>query len=394
MSFKGLVYGGSSLVLSLLAGCSNVANATTADHEVGYFCKDCSYQEAVELAKQKAVPNMSCRISSTPTDDYVETCYSQPKLYYVLNETSRRLNGFIVKHNNQGKMRHELQVVAESRNLSRDHTTLILEALDAKQLLARNLAKAARDFSGVINTGSATGQSRFAIQAADKNMTTAAENDPKAGCSNDPHSLALNDALNPRHKAKLTFDLANFVNDGIASGHYENQADALGKFSFELNGLGLAGGISGRIPNLMISANWGVNEVDSRFVEHTYSSPHDSSISRLRWSATLKGAEIALELIRSNSFIDGMRLDDLMDMNGPKTPKISFCIATVLMDVYNRVNYEQISSTDDLANWGGNYPVIGNDWGGSHGNDQGWICEYSFFNRTGAKIAGFLGRCP
>lgn len=395
MSFKGLVYGGSSLVLSLLAGCSNVANATTADHEVGYFCKDCSYQEAVEFAKQKAVPNMSCRISSTPTDDYVETCYSQPKLYYVLNETSRRLNGFIVKHNNQGKMRHELQVVAESRNLSRDHTTLILEALDAKQLLARNLTKAARDFSGVINTESATGQSRFAIQAADKNMTTAAENDPKANCANDPHSQALSDALNPFYADGLTRQLKDYIQQGIRSGEYENQEEALSKFHFGLTGLNVNASFSRRTgPDVSISASWGMKEKSSTYFDHEYISARDATSSSLRWLASVEGGEIRLGLSQHNSFITGLSVGNLL--SGSKKFKISLCVAKALAESFPVNTSEHTEKHEDIMNWTGPYPIVGNDWGRPEQNDRGWICEFSFKNHTGAKIAGFsfLGRCP
>ncbi|WP_166837480.1 hypothetical protein [Rheinheimera pleomorphica] len=394
MSYKGLVNGGSALILSLLASCSSVANAAAADHEVGYFCKNCSYQEAVELAKQNAVPNMSCRISSTPMEDYVETCYSQPKRYYVLNETNRRLNGFTVKHSNQGKMRHELQVVVERRNLSRDHTTLILEALDAKQLLARNLAKAAGEFSDVIDTSSRSAKSSYTLNNI-KTVAKASGSDPKANCANDPHSQALSDALNPFYADGLTRQLKDHIRQGIRSGEYENQEEALSKFNFGLTGLNVSASINRRTgPDVAISASWGMKEKSSTYFDHEYISVHDHSTSSLRWLASVEGGEVKLSLSQFNSFVGGISVGKLL--GGSTKFKISLCVARALADAFPANTFEKTTKHEDIMNWTGPYPIIGNDWGRPEQSDRGWICEYFFKNHTGAKIAGFsfLGRCP
>lgn len=394
MNFKGLASGAGAIVLSLAASWSGNVLATTAEHEVGRFCKNCTYQQAVELAKQGAVPNITCRISSTPTDDYVESCFSQAKLYYVLDETSRQLYGFIVKHGNQGVPRHALRLVVENRNLSRDHTTLIFEALDAKQLLARNLAKATSDFVRTIDTEVLAGPASSGLKLFSTDNSSVAATDVKANCQNDPHSRAFRDALDPSHVSRLNLQLNNMVQEGIASGHYESQADALGKFTFGLTGTNLTGGIAGRVPKVLLSATWGTKEVESRYVDHKYRSSRDSSMSQLRWVTSLRGADINLALSQGSSYIDGMRLDLLIGMDGYHDPKISFCLAKAVLEMSKNSTFEQTTNQGDIEHWEGGSPIIGNDWGSSHANDNGWICEYSMFNRTGAKIAGFLGRCP
>lgn len=394
MYYKGLFFAGSTLALTLLAGCSSVANATTVDLEVGYFCKDCSYQEAVEFAKQKAVPNVSCRISSTPTEDYVENCYSQPKLFFVLNETSRRLNGFIVKHNNQGMARHELVVVAEERSLSRDHSNLILEALDAKQLLNRNLAKAASDFFYEINPSTRSTASGLSLSNVGALMPLA-ETDPKANCANDPHSQALSDALNPFYADGLTRRLKDYIQQGIRSGEYQSQEEALSKFHFGIQGLNVSASASQRNgTEIAISASWGLNEKSSTYFDHEYISAFDTSSSSLRWLASVEGGEIRLGLSQYNSFISGLSVANLL--SGDRKYKISRCVAKALGDAFpdsTVVNTNEFADTND---WFGPYPIIGNTWGASAESDRGWICEYSFNKRTGANITSFsfLGRCP
>lgn len=395
MNFKGLASGASAIALSLAASWSGNVLATTAEHEVGRFCKNCSYQQAVELAKLGAVPNITCRISSTPTDDYIESCFSQAKLYYVLDETSRQLYGFIVKHSNQGVPRHELRLVVENRNLSRDHTTMILEALDAKQLLQRNLARATNDFARTINTDLPAGQSNSGLNLFNvDSFSVAAASDPKANCQNDPHSRSFRDALDPAHVSRLNLELNNLVQQGIASGRYENQSDALSKFSFGLTGMSLTGGVSNKLPKILISATWGYSETEGKYVDHFYRSQLDNSTSQLRWVTSLRGADINVALTQGSSYIDGMRLDLLVGMEGYQDPKISFCLAQAVLDLSKNSTFGRTTNHGDILNWAGSSPIIGNDWGNSRANDNGWICEYSMFNRTGAKIAGFLGRCP
>lgn len=208
-------------------------------------------------------------------------------------------------------------------------------------------------------------------------------------CQNDPHASALRDALDIFYRSALSYELQNTLKEMVISGHYKTHADAIHKILMDISKIKVRGR-SNTESNVVSTASLISGGQSILVLEITYSSPQAASISRLRW--VINGEDVTLSEV--NSFIDGMTLDDLMNRDAPLIPKISFCLASVLMDAYQGVNYEKIISSNDIENWLGSSPIIGNGLAEKHENDLGQICKYSFSNRSGSMVAEFLGRCP
>ena len=107
--------------------------------ENGFFCSNCTYQEAAEIAKREAAPKVHCVIKRSPTEDYIEECSSLTNRFFVVNESSRQIFPFTVFHNNQKGNRQQLTLATRDSSLTSEQRLAILKALDAKLQLGPSL---------------------------------------------------------------------------------------------------------------------------------------------------------------------------------------------------------------------------------------------------------------
>jgi hypothetical protein len=154
--------------------------------ENGFFCSNCSYEEAVEIAKRDAAPTINCVFGQTPTGNNIEQCSSSPKRYFVVNERNRKFFTFTVYHDNQNSQRQRLTLATRDSSLSTEKQKTILKALDAKLQLFQALQEVASEMSGEVN-------SNITADPAAPLLNQNNVDDPHTddGCNNDLHAKAL-----------------------------------------------------------------------------------------------------------------------------------------------------------------------------------------------------------
>ena len=349
--------------------------------ENGFFCSNCTYQEAAEIAKREAPPSVHCLIKKTLTEDYIEECSSLTKRYFVVNESSRQIFPFTVFHNNQQGNRQQLTLATRDSSLTSEQRLNILKALDAKLQLGSALQELASNMSGPAASMASVASSNFTKKAdsALYRQSNTQSSDPMSGCDADPHKHALENALSESYRLRLEQAARTSFQATVTNSNYSSLKEAFSEWKF--TGLGLQGGADQDESNVSWAHNIGT---------YTFSETY-MHLTELRWSVTLNEANnIDLKLSPTNSGIDGNSLASLLSRpTGALPPKISVCLLKVLQDLHfdkslsERANDRQTQHFDSFSE------MIGRN----EKRDGGRICQTTLYDRLGNVMIRFLSKC-
>lgn len=349
--------------------------------ENGFFCSNCTYQEAAEIAKRDAAPKVHCVIKSSPTEDHIEECSSQTKRYFVVNESSRRIFPFTVFHNNQQGNRQQLTLATRDSSLTSEQHRAILKALNAKLQLGPALQELASTMSGPAASMANLVNSNL-TKAADSalfSQSNTQSSDPMSGCANDPHTRALANALSESHRVLLEYNARASFETIATKSKYSLLKDSFSEWKF--TGFGMQGGADQGGFNISWHHSIGAYTLFERYVHFT----------ELHWSVTLNEANnIDVKLSPTNSGIDGNSLASLLSRpTGALPPKISVCLLKVLQDLHfdkslsERANDRQTQHFDSFSE------MIGRN----EKRDGGRICQTTLYDRLGNVMIRFLSKC-
>jgi len=349
--------------------------------ENGFFCSNCTIQEAAEIAKREAPPKVHCVIKSSPTEDYIEECSSLTNRYFVVNESSRQIFPFTVFHNNQKGNRQQLTLATRDSALTSEQRQAILKALDAKLQLGPALQELASTMSGPSASMANLVNSNLA-QDADSalfSQSNTQSSDPTSGCANDPHKHALENALSESHRVLLEYNARASFQAMVTKSKYSSLKDAFTEWKF--TGFGMQGGAYQGGFNISWQHSIGAYTLFERYVHFT----------ELHWSVTLNEANnIDVRLSSTNSIIDGNSVASLLSRpTGALPPKISVCLLQVLTDLYFDKSLSERANDRQTQHFDSSSEMIGRN----EKRDGGWICQTTLFDRNGNVLIKFLSRC-
>lgn len=364
-------------IIILLLVMMFTSSGMAAEH--GFFCSNCSYEEAVAIATSKAAPTIHCVIDQTSTDDPVEQCSSLPKRFFVVNEKSRQIFPLVVFHKQQKNQRQLLTLATRNGALSAGQQQSILKALDAKHLLFQLLLDISDSLSEEANRNLIADPAR-----ALSRQTNTGVNHPDNSCNDDPHAQALENALSESYRIDLQLRARAYFQQTLAKSTYTVLKDTFKEWTF--TALGMHGGAS----EGGFDIRWEDNVRTYNFAE-TYTIAN-GSISELRWGFTLTAADdLEVKLSSTNSAIGGWSLYALLESpTGALPPKISTCLVNVLQQryfahtLYEQANERQTQYFDDTPQMIGRNEL----------RSGGWICKYSFLDLHKNLKMQYLSKCP
>lgn len=363
--------------------------------EQGYFCANCNYQSAQEIARQQAAPTLHCKYTRTPTEDYVEQCNSLPKPYFVMNEQTGELWGFQVSHFPQGAARSHLQLRTSARNVDAALAEQ-LEILRKGKIEWPLAVTAVSDrFNQQFPTTTLAEHPIFPSGLLDAiwGKSFAASNH----CQNNPHARALSNAFSLSYRDQLKTRVQAELDRQIAAGQFASMKAAFTQF--RISGIQASGGLtaSRQQPGLTISATVQFeSRMESRFIEETYTS--GSANSYISWQVSLDDSNrrLRIDLNQGGSEIDNLNLQQMLQ-NSLGSVKLDPCVITALrnsiLDTHTPVQgslLEQHRWLDNSQPTFGRLPSRYSDGG----NDTGRVCRYTFSNPSTGFITVFLSRCP
>jgi len=356
-----------------------IFSSSTMAAEHGFFCSNCSYEEAVAIATSEAAPTVHCVIDQTSTDDPVEQCSSLPKRFFVVNKKSRQIFPLVVFHKHQKSQRQLLTLATTNGALSTRQQQSILKALDAKHLLFPLLLEISDNLSQEANhnliADPATALSR---------QTNTGVHHPDNSCNDDPHAQALENASSESYRIDLQLRARANFQQTLAKSTYKALKDTFKEWTF--TALGMHGGaVQGGF-----DIRWEDNVRNYNFAE-TYTSANGSR-SELIWGFTLTASDdLEVKLGSRTSSIGGWPLDALLESpTGSLPPKISTCLVNVLQQryfahtAYEQANEEQTQYFDDTPQMIGRNEL----------RSGGWICKYSFLDHHKNLKMQYLSKCP
>ena len=347
--------------------------------ENGFFCSNCTYDEAAEIAKREAAPRVHCVISQTPTEDYVEQCSSLTNRYFVVNESSRQIFPFQVFHNNQKSQRQLLTLATRPGSLTSSQQQAILKALDGKLQVFPALMEVSGNMSGAVNTNLVTDP-----KSALLNQKNADDPHPGGGCNTDGHSNALENALSENYRYNLEQSVRANFQQTLTKSNYSSLREAFTEWKF--TGFGMQGGVLQGGFNI----SW-AHHVGAYNLSETYSSS-DGSKSELRWSITLNHSnDLEVKISTTTSGIDGFSLAALLSSpTGSLPPKLSTCLLKVLQTKYFASSKSESASRDQVNYFDRTTDMIGRN----EQRDTRWVCLNTLFDRNGNIAMQFLSVCP
>jgi hypothetical protein len=337
--------------------------------EKGFFCSNCSYEEAVEIAMREAAPTVHCVIHQMSSDEQVEQCSSLPKRFFVVNERSKQIFPLVVFHKHQKSQRQQLSLATRNGALRTEQQLSILKALAAKRLFFPLLLEMSDKLSGEASSNLRTDSG---IQHAD------------TSCYTDPHTQALEHAMSESHRMNLQLRARANYQQTLNKPAYSALKDIFKLWTF--TSLGMHGGAD----QGGFDIRWEDNVRAYNFAE-TYTST-GGSFSQLRWGIYLTASDdLEVKLSPTTSVIGGFGLDALLGWpTGALPPKISSCLIDVLQNsyfartIYERANEKQSQHFEQTTD------MIGRN----ESRDVGLNCKYSFFDRDDNLMMQFLSKCP
>jgi hypothetical protein len=354
--------------------------------ENGFFCKDCSYNDAKELAKKNSPPLVRCIITRSPTEDYIEECSSLPKQYFVVNETTRQIFAFNISHLNQKHQREELTLTTTDRTLNNELQQNVFKALDAKLKIPELLWDVSQGFNKNIEIQAASQAPKLSLSS----QLTSAQASSANGCSSNQHAQALKQALNEQHRFAMQEAVRTQFSSKLNQEGYLNLGKAFR--TFRVTSIGISGGQN----SAGFSIGWD-NEIAGHHYAHVYKASGnsaDTSESRLVWSVTLDtDGTVSVKINKNASGIDGVSLGYLLDPPPTSNPvNISSCLADILAENAIKTTRQPATATQIKAWYGNTENTIGG-YQRREPNDPRWICQYTFLNRAGEVVASFLSLC-
>ena len=349
--------------------------------ENGFFCSNCTYQEAAEIAKREAAPKVHCVIKRSPTEDYIEECSSLTNRFFVVNESSRQIFPFTVFHNNQKGNRQQLTLATRDSSLTSEQRLAILKALDAKLQLGPALQELASIMSGPVASMASVASSNL-IQDADSawyRQSTTRSSDPTSACANDPHKHALENALSESHRVLLEYNARASFQAMVTKSKYSSLKDAFTEWKF--TGFGMQGGAYQGGFNISWQHSIGAYTLFERYVH----------LTELHWSVTLNEANnIDVKISTTNSIIDGNSVASLLSRpTGALPPKISVCLLQVLQDLHFDKSLSERANDRQTQHFDSSSEMIGRN----EKRDDGWVCQTTLYDRHGNVMIKFLSRC-
>lgn len=188
-------------------------------------CTNCSYQEALAIAKDVATPDLSCSYANEVPDPSSEQCFSSEKSHIVFNVATNQSYKFKIYHDNQGFPSYSMGVVVTSESVDPEIERLLRIASEARGNL-----------QGVIDQI----PSQLVAQLTSTGLHQVLESDvfttqTSTDCAQNPHARAVKDAVDSNARLNVLQYAANnsFVRGKSETVSWFKNKDGLSQFSLD-----------------------------------------------------------------------------------------------------------------------------------------------------------------
>jgi hypothetical protein len=208
------------LVVSLiLLGCSGGPKPSISAKAT--VCDDCSYQQALTLAKEVAAPAIQCTYANEVADPASEQCTSIESRYVVFDARTDQAYGFHLFHSNQGGPSYSLELQTADEPVEADILRLLRVAAQARSHLQQGISESTADLIQQVYLA----PNKAVVQAP---VLTVEQ------CSQDPNAKAIRDALDSTNRHVILQNAA--INSLVAKKservHWFTDKDGRSQFSY------------------------------------------------------------------------------------------------------------------------------------------------------------------
>jgi hypothetical protein len=313
----------------LLTGVGWAESSQAAVSTKAAVCENCSYQQALNDAKERAAPPIQCSYPTEVRDPSTEQCHSSEAHYVVYSAASQQVYGFRVYHTNQGSPSDNLTLAVSNEPVEAEVTRLLKVAAEARNHLKQGISQIPAELI-----------QQLGVYAVAFPSALSAQIQSAAQCSQDPHARAIRDALDSSGRlATLQLAASNsLINKRLETVSWFKNKDGLSVFSLDSVSFGVTSP-SSKFGSVSASGTFKVNaESNVQYITRTYypNQNHDSVTAGLTaTSATFSkvvdkidyGSGVPIASVEDNgTFIEGVPLRFVINTKANTPLSVSQCV--------------------------------------------------------------------
>ncbi|MEM7418556.1 MAG: hypothetical protein AAF364_02365 [Pseudomonadota bacterium] len=357
-----------------------IAFSATAENYQAKICYNCNETEAKSIVLSREFePELTCYSDDIFSPDYTQSCYSQPNEVLVANASTRQIWGYRVFHKNQGSAEYELELKAQSFNVSSQARSLMNDIITEYAKLDAVIASVNKDFESPSAIFNSTANTSFASSSSKSILGTYTS----SNCDeNSSTAKAVRAGFDPR--------TITSVLDSVQADFRRRYSNPASQFTYSrFTGVNFSAGAG----SVGIGGSWEFVTNNRLLVADFTSDVPGLPTNKISYNVHMQDNVIDIAVNESASRIDGIAISTL------KTGTVTNTDACMLehLNKYWEASVQSSASgghfgNGGLTDYGRGFNFVPQSSNGGGGETE--ICTWRFYNPQGEPTFTMQGPCP